>query len=232
VTSIPIDDIAELFRNVGVGNAPAVAEMLRYRPELARCSNGNGLSVLLFARYMRQNEVLSILLEAGPPVGIFDAAAIDHADSVRNAISRDPALASAFDAAGRTAAHIAAAHGSVAVIDVLAAAGASLDAFSRNEQRETPLHAAVERLQIDAARSLLRRGCDPNARRQSAITPLMIAASQNSREMVELLVVANANVDVRNEAGKTASDLAASRGHVELAARLRLGERHIERRMA
>jgi hypothetical protein len=44
-------------------------------------------------------------------------------------------------------------------------------------------------------------------------------------------VAANANVDVRNEAGKTASDIAASRGHVELAARLRLGERYVERRL-
>jgi hypothetical protein len=231
VTLTSIDDVAELFRKVGVGNASAVAEMLRFRPELARCVNGNGLSVLRFARYMRQSETLTLLLEAGPPLGIFDAAAIDHAESVRAALSRDPGLAAAFDSAGRMPAHVAAAHGSSAVIDVLAVSGASLDAVSRDDQREAPLHTAVERQQIEAARSLLRRGCDPNARRRAGITPLMIAASQNSRELVEMLVAANANVDVRNEARKTASDIAASRGHVELAARLRLGERYVERRL-
>jgi ankyrin repeat protein len=232
VTFTAIDDVPELFRKVGVGNAAAVAEMLRYRPELARCRNSNGLSVVRFARYMRQPEILKLLVEAGPPIGIFDGAAVDDAESVRAALSGDPALASAFDAAGRSALHIAAAHGAVSVIDVLAGAGASLDALSRDEQCEAPLHAAVERQETEAARSLLRLGCDPNARRRSGITPLMAAASQNSRELVELLIAANVNVDVKNEAGSTASDIAASRGHLELAARLRLGERYIERRLA
>lgn len=223
------DDVGELFRKVGVGNAPRVAEMLRYRPELARCRNSNGLSVLRFARYMGQKDVLRLLIDGGPPLDIFESAAIDAAGSVHAALSADPAAVRLFDASGRTALHVAAAHGSVDAIDILAARGASLDVGSRDERAGSALHVAVDRRQLEAARALLRHGCDPNAKQHGGVTPLMIAASHNSREIAELLVTCNANVDVRNDGGKTASDVAAARGHLELAARLRLGERYIDR---
>ena len=231
VTFSEIDDVAELFSKAGVGNVPRVAEMLRYRPELARCRNRNGLPVLLFARYMGQTDVLRMLIDAGPPLDVFEAAAIDDGDGVRAALSLDPSGNAVFDANGRTALHLAAAYGSVAAIDALAAGGASLDSQSRDEHRQSPLHAAVERRQLEAARALLRHGCDPNAKQHGGLTALMIAASHNSREIAELLVTRNANVDVRNDGGKTASDIAAARGHLELAARLRLGERYIDRRI-
>ena len=231
MTFSPIDDVSELFRKVGIGNTASVSEMLRYRPELARCHNSNGLSVLRFAHYMRQPDVLRLLIAAGPPLDVFESAAIDDAECVRAALARDYAISIAVDDYGRTPLHAAAAHGSVRAIDALAAAGASLDERSRDEQTQSPLHAAVERHQLESARALLRHGCDPNAKQFGGLTPLMIAASHNSREIVELLVTRNANVDARSDGGKTASEIAAARGHVELAARLRLGERYIDRRI-
>jgi ankyrin repeat protein len=57
----------------------------------------------------------------------------------------------------------------------------------------------------------------------------MTAAFANNRALAELLIARNANVELRNEKGETAADIAAGVGNMELAARLRLGERHVER---
>ena len=51
-TTQPIDDIAELFRKAGQGDTRGVAEMLQFRPDLARYRTDAGLSILRFARYM------------------------------------------------------------------------------------------------------------------------------------------------------------------------------------
>lgn len=232
VTSGHIDDVAEIFRQVGAGRSAAVSEILRYRPELSRGRDGNGLSIVRFAHYMGHPDILQQLISAGSPLDIFEAAAVDHSPSAETELRRQPDLAGAYDVSGRTALHIAAAYGSVSVIEVLAGAGASLDATSRDASSETPLHSAVTRHQIEALRALLRRGGDPNARRRDGATVLMIAAGQNHRDVTEMLVARNVDVDLRDGEGRTASDIAATLGHLELAARIRLGERYIDRRMA
>jgi ankyrin repeat protein len=92
-----------------------------------------------------------------------------------------------------------------------------------------PLHAASAGGRIEAARALLQAGADPNARQHGANTALMTAAFQNSRELAELLIVFNANVELRNDDGNTAAEVAGGLGNMELAARLRLEERHVDR---
>ena len=59
-------------------------------------------------------------------------------------------------------------------------------------------------------------------------TALMTASFANNRELAELLLAYNANFGVRNDEGKTAAEVAAGLGNMELAARLRLEERHVD----
>lgn len=60
----------------------------------------------------------------------------------------------------------------------------------------------------------------------------MTAAFANNRELAEMLIARNADADMRNEEGRTAADVAAGVGNMELAARLRLAERVVDRRNA
>lgn len=223
------DDVAELFRHVGQANVASVAEMLRYRPELSRARDSSSLSVLAFARYMGNDAILDMLVDAGPPLDIFLAASIDRADRVKELLAADPALASAYSDDGFTALHFAAYFGATDAIAALIASGAAIEAKTKNFLENAPLHAAAAGGRIEAARLLLRHGADPNARQHGRSTPLMTAAFANNRELAELLIARNANVELRNADGKTAADVAASIGNMELAARLRLGERHVER---
>lgn len=225
------DDIAELFRETGRGGIAAVQRMLHFRPQLARARDGAGLSILPFARYMRQDAILQLLLDAGPLLDIFEAAAMNRDDEISELLSRDPALAAACGSHGATALHDAAAHGSTLAIPVLLAAGALIDAVSRDGRAATALHAAAASGGVEACRLLLRAGADPNARRADGMSPLMIAAAANDRELAELLVARNANVDLRHEHdGATAADIAVLAGNLALAARLRLDARFIDRR--
>src|SRR3990172_11790006 len=101
----PMDETTQIFTEVGCGNTAAVAEILRWKPELSRVRDPSSLSILQFARYMGRDAILDTLIEAGPPLDIFEAATIDRADAVRALLSHDPALATAYSADGFTAPH-------------------------------------------------------------------------------------------------------------------------------
>jgi ankyrin repeat protein len=223
------DDVAELFRAVGEDNAEQVQRIIRHRPELARARDSSTLSVLQFARYMGRQEILAILIAAGPPLDVFDAATIDDATAVRALLDANASLASAYSDDGFTALHFAAHFGSVGAMQVLLDAGAPIEAVTTNFLRNMPLHAAAAGGRIDACRLLLRRGADPDARQHGGHTALMTAAFANNRELAELLIARNAHTDLRNDEGKTAADIAAGLGNMELAARLRIGERVVDR---
>jgi ankyrin repeat protein len=224
-----MDDISELFRKVGVGDAAGVATMLRYRPELARARDASSLSVLQFARYMGHDALLQQLIDAGPALDIFEAATIDREAAVRALLAADASLAGAYAADGFTALHLAAHFGSLGAMRALLEAGAGIEAVTRNFLANMPLHAAAAGGRIEACRLLLRHGADPNAKQHGGFTPLMAAAFHNSRELAEMLIARNANIEVRNDEGKTAADIATGVGNMELAARLRLGETVVER---
>jgi ankyrin repeat protein len=222
-------DLAELFREVGSGKADAVAEIVKWRPELARARDDSSLSVMQFARYMGQGAILEMLVEAARPLDIFEAAMLDRADDVRSLLVGDSSRVQAYSDDGFTALHFAAYFGATNAIGALLAGGADIEAVTKNFLTNMPLHAAAAGGRIEATRALLLAGADPNARQHKGFTALITASFQNSRELAELLIAFNANVDLRNDEGKTAADLAAGMGNMELAARLRLQERYVDR---
>jgi ankyrin repeat protein len=224
-----MDDVQEIFTEVGTGKAAAVGEILRYRPELSRARDDSTLSVLQFARYMGQHAILDMLIGAGPPLDIFEAATIDRVDILRTLLAKDASLASAYSDDGFTALHFAGYFGATRAIAALLDGGANIEAVTKNFLSNMPLHAAAAGGRVEGCRVLLQSGADPNAKQHGGFTPLMTAAFSNGRELAELLIAFNADVQVRNDEGKTAAEVARGVGNMELAARLRLEERHVER---
>jgi hypothetical protein len=100
----------------------------------------------------------------------------------------------------------AARKGDVAAIRTLAARGVDLNASSVTERtfifpdidhaRWTALQHAVQKQQAEAVRVLLECGAEPDATPPDSVaTPLFIAASNNDRTMVKLLLDAGADVN-------------------------------------
>ncbi len=223
-----MDETTEIFTEVGCGNTPAVAEILRWKPELSRARDASSLSILQFARYMGHGAILDLLVDAGPPLSIFEAATIDRAATVRDLLADDPSLAAAYSPDGFTALHFGAHFGATEAAVALLEGGANIEAVTRNFLTNMPLHAAAAGGRVETVRVLLQRGADPNARQHGAYTALMTASFANNRELAELLITLNADVRLRSEEGKTAAEIAAGFGNMELAARLRLEERTVD----
>jgi quinoprotein dehydrogenase-associated probable ABC transporter substrate-binding protein len=69
----------------------------------------------------------------------------------------------------------------------------------------------------DIAKFLVERGADVNAQSKAGITALMVAATHNSAPMIGLLMDADADPDVKNKLGLTATDVAEKNGNLEAA---------------
>ncbi|MDE2688490.1 MAG: ankyrin repeat domain-containing protein [Chloroflexota bacterium] len=141
------------------------------------------------------------------------AAQNGHADVVEILLELG-ASADALDEEERTALHYGARNGSGAVVSALLAAGASTsiaDAYG-----QTPLHAAAEAKNENAARLLLGAGAVPDTPDHIFdSTPLHLAVRCSRTGMVRLLLECGADIDARNEGGRSALHVAAGYGHTE-----------------
>ena len=107
------------------------------------------------------------------------------------------------------------------VIDLLATAGADLDAITK-DGKSTPLIFAIASGARDAVLSPVRAGADLNLEADQ-VTPLMMAAREGDRKLVRLLIEAGAEPNKRCGSFGPA-DYAEAGGHEELASFLRVGE--------
>jgi hypothetical protein len=82
-------------------------------------------------------------------------------------------------------------------------------------QRSPPLHNAVASGQKDKVQQLLAQGVDINARNAQGRTALMLAAMGSDSSLIEMLMKAGADPDLRDPAGLRASDFAQQAGHAD-----------------
>jgi ankyrin repeat protein len=114
---------------------------------------------------------------------------------------------------GMTPLMSAASHGNAAMTLHLLAVGADTRVTGRDDR--SAMHWAADKTDsVDVARLLLAAGAEADGRdRLSSRTPLMLAADRNHPRMLQLLLAHGADLNMRDKYGKTAQDLASSRGH-------------------
>ena len=121
------------------------------------------------------------------------------AQGVGRAIERRPALAAHANEDGNTLLHFAAASPSPAVVKVLLAAGADVNAIEA--EGFTPLHMAIAWGHIDTVRLLAGHGADLDARADNGSTALRLAAaSVSTREAAVFLIDSGADYDILSAA--------------------------------
>jgi ankyrin repeat protein len=207
---------------IQTGATAEVADQVQADPTLAAWCDSQGVSALLWSVYCGQPLVRDFLLARlasdGIALNIFEAAAIGDEARLRSLLDGDAELAVAFSGDGWTALHLAAGFGTPAAVSMLLAAGARIDAVSRNPQQNQPLHAALALgKNAETVKLLLEHGAAVNAVQAGGFTPLFSAAIANRRNLVELLLAYGADAHCKCDAGKTAADFARERGHEELA---------------
>ena len=213
-------EVVLLMDAIDGDHASRVRELVENHPSLAQARDANGVSAILHALYQGRREIAGILCEAGPPLNLFEAAAVGDLDRVRTLTQADPNLVHAVSPDGFTPLHLAVFFGQAPVARELVARGAPLDKVSDNAMRVTPLHSAVAGQDQEAITTLVEAGAEVNVRQRHGWTPLHSLAQQGDARMTDLLLARGAQPDARNDDDKTAADLARANGHEELAQRL------------
>jgi uncharacterized protein len=166
----------------------------------------------------RRDDAAALAVDAA--LDQFEAAALGDTSRLREVLGDDGAHVDRRSDDGFTALHFAAFFGSSEAAAVLIDAGADVSCVAANDMRVQPLHSAAASRSTSTSRLLLDAGAPPDARQAGGYTALHEAALHADAELIGLLLQHGANVDIRNDEGRTPADLARSEGHDDTAKRL------------
>jgi ankyrin repeat protein len=143
--------VADLFALVAAGDADAVRDLLDRRPELAGERDAEGRSLVLHALSSGRDDLVEPILDANPPLDVFDAAAVGRTRGLEELHDAEPELVNATRPDGSTPLHLAARFEQADTVEVLLERGA--DRAARDGEGRTPADVAAE-----ATRELLAGG--------------------------------------------------------------------------
>ncbi|HVF15246.1 MAG TPA: ankyrin repeat domain-containing protein [Acidimicrobiales bacterium] len=177
-----------LFEAIEAGSRGNVRSVLEADPSRAGSRSATGVSAILWALYRNHHDIVEALLEVGPALDVFDAAALGRLDRLTELVDADPEQANAWSADGFTPVGLAAFFGQPEAVRLLIERGADVHAVARNEMRVQPLHAATAASDVESVRMILEAGADPNAEQQKGFTPLMAARLHDDQAIIDLLL--------------------------------------------
>ena len=198
------------------GEIEAVSKYLEEDNSLCNVMTDQGISVLLFAAYLRNQEIVELLLKYRTDLTIFEAAATGQQDIFQYQIGIQSNKLNEWSSDGFTLIGLASFFGKKDIVELLLDRKADVNIPSNNDFRVTPLHSAAAVSQYEIAQLLLQNGAKINAVQMNGVTPLHSAANNGNVEMVKLFLENGADKNLRMKDGKLAVDLARIKGFNEI----------------
>ncbi len=206
----------ELFDAIRAGDVTRVRGLLAADPGLVNRRNERGHSPVLIAQYHHKGDVVTVLLEAGPELDLFDACAVGRAERVAELLDRDPSQVNAYSGDGFYPLGLAAFFGHPATVRLLLTRGADVAQVARNPMQVQALHSAAAGKNFETVRLLVEAGAPVNAKQHKGWAPLHEAVLSRDVEMTRYLLAHGADPKQQNDEGKSAIGLAAEAGEAAI----------------
>jgi len=194
------------------GEIEKIKEYLAQDATLSETMTDQGISVLLLAAYMRNQEMVDILLSYRTDLTIFEAAATGQRDIFQYQINTQSKILNEWSSDGFTLIGLASFFGKKEIVEMLLERNADTNIPSNNDFKVMPLHSAAAVGQYDIAQLLLKHGAKINAVQMNGVTPLHSAANNGDVNLVKLFLAQGANKNLRMKDGKLPIDLAKAKG--------------------
>lgn len=200
-----------LLAALDAGDEATARDVLARDPSLGH-ERARGSSVVRLAARARMRGLVADLLDAGVPLDVFDAAALDRVEALQRILDDDPTARDAHTDDGYTPLHLAAHFGQVKAVELLLNRGADGEAVSDNDLRLHPINVAAAEGHEVVVHLLLDHGADADATMAGGYRPLHAATHNDSAAMVRLLVERGADPNARTDAGETPADVGRGEG--------------------
>jgi ankyrin repeat protein len=211
----------ELCEMIRSGRNDDLEHAIQETPSLAGAMTDQGISVLMYAVYCRNDGAVQLLRRRKSDLDVFEAASVGDLAALRLHVLQHPDLLGTFSQDGFTLLGLACFFNHEEVARYLTENGADVNTPSSNSFKVTPLHSACAVSSFTIAEMLLSHGADPNVRQQAGFTPLHEAAQNGKSELVRLLVAFGADVNAKLDDGRTPVQLATEKSFDDIAAFLR-----------
>ena len=201
-------DISEITALIIAGKTKEAVNAIRKNPSLAKERTEDGISLLQFAVYCRNKEVVDAVLPFHDAINVYEACSLGMKDKVRRELEKNPALLNSHAPDGFTALGLACFFNHPDLVAWLLGKGADPNLPASNSFHVAPIHSACSVGSIDIVAMLIRHGADVNAKQQQDYTPLHQAAHAGRVDICELLLKNGADRNARTSGGQTPLDMA------------------------
>lgn len=212
----------EMIDAIKSKNLDKVKQLLEQDRSLVNARNSEGETAVLMSAYYHANEIRDLLLERGPELDLYEAAAVGATGRVKELLETAPDLINSHNRDGYTLLGLASYFGNEETVRFLLEKGADVNFYSIDGQvSNAPLHTAIAGNHENIVRLLIEHGADLNLRCKGKIrpgfTPLHVAAHFNRISIARLLLSSGADPTIHNDARQTAINYAEEKGNYEIA---------------
>lgn len=207
-----MEEIIELIKT---GNNDLLEHKLNDNPSLADIKTEQGISLLQFAAYCRNNFAVNILKKNKQKLDIFEAASIGDTKTISQLLDKTPDLLNSFSADGFTVLGLASFFGHLSLVKLLLDKGANPNIASNNQFKVAPIHSSCAISHFEITELLIRHGADINAKQMKGVTPLHSTAHNGQTKLSKLLIDNGADINAKMDDGKTPLFMANEMGFQE-----------------
>ena len=198
-----MSELNEILEAIKTGDSGKLKEIITDNPSIADLKTEQGISLLQFAAYCRNQSAIEILRSYKKELNIFEAASVADIDTVSKLINQSSNLINSFSTDGFTPLGLASFFGHIDIVKSLLSKGANPNIAANNQFQVAPIHSACAISNYEIAEILIKNGADVNAKQMRGVTPLHSAAHNGQTKLAKLLIDNGADINAKMDNGQT-----------------------------